>query len=328
MHAPTINGELAATADAAPSVRVREVGPRDGLQAAGGIMPTATKLRWITAMARAGLREMEVASFVPPATLPQMADATELTRSVRRTLPSLRAIVLAPNFRGLQDAVAAGARQIVIPVSASQAHSQANVRRSIEQQIAAVAQATAWVRTLPEAPRIEAGVATAFGCSLQGVVSERDVVSTAVGLVEAGVDVVSLADTLGYATPSQVKRLVKAIRSEVGEQRFGNLHLHDTLGTALANICAALEEGVQGFDSSLGGFGGCPYAPGSAGNVATEDVVYLLESEGLDTGIDLRALIAAGDELRAAMPEEQFHSRIVSAGIPRTYQSARGCGHS
>ena len=181
----------------------------------------------------------------------------------------------------------------------------------------------AWAKTLgPDAPRIEGGISTAFGCSLQGEVPERDVVALAVALAEAGADVVALADTLGYAGPSQVKRLVRAVRAEVGAERFGNLHLHDTLGTALANALAALEEGVRGFDAALGGLGGCPFAPGSVGNAATEDLVYLLESEGFDTGIDLGALLAAREELRTGLPGEKLHGRVAAAGVPRTYRSA------
>jgi isopropylmalate/homocitrate/citramalate synthase len=186
-----------------------------------------------------------------------------------------------------------------------------------------VARAVEWAKALgPDRPRIEGGISTAFGCSLQGEVPERDVVSLAAELAEAGADIVALADTLGYAGPSHVRRLVRAVRAEVGAERFGNLHLHDTLGTALANALAALEEGVRGFDAALGGLGGCPFAPGSVGNAATEDLVYLLESEGLRTGIDLPALLAARDELRAGLPDETLHGRVAAAGVPRTYRPA------
>jgi isopropylmalate/homocitrate/citramalate synthase len=302
-----------------PAVTVREVGPRDGLQMAKTIMPTDAKLRWIAAMAGAGVREMEVASFVPPAAMPQMADAATVTAGARAAHPDLRIVALAPNLRGAQNAAAAGAQSIIMPVSASEAHSQANVRRSRADQIAEVGRVVAWARTLgPAAPRIEGGIPTAFGCSLQGVVPERDVVALATGLIEAGADTVALADTLGYAGPSQVRRLVRAVRAEVGADRFGNLHLHDTLGTALANALAALDEGVRGFDAALGGLGGCPFAPGSVGNAATEDLVYLLESEGFDTGIDLPALLEARAVLHEGLPDEPLHGRVTSAGVPRT----------
>jgi isopropylmalate/homocitrate/citramalate synthase len=306
-----------------PRVTVREVGPRDGLQMAKTIMPTKAKLRWITAMVAAGVPEMEVASFVPPAAMPQMADAAEVTRAVRATHPGLRVVALAPNLRGAQNAAAAGAQSIIMPVSASEAHSQANVRRSRADQVAELARVVAWARTLgPAAPRIEGGISTAFGCSLQGAVPEREVVALAAQLAEAGADIVALADTLGYAGPSQVRRLVRSVRAEVGAERFGNLHLHDTLGTALANVLAALGEGVRGFDAALGGLGGCPFAPGSVGNAATEDLVYLLESEGFNTGIDLPALLEAREVLRAGLPEERLHGRVAAAGVPRTYRSA------
>ena len=313
--------ELMERSGSRPTVLVREVGPRDGLQMAKAVMPTQAKLDWISAMAACGIREMEVASFVPAATLPQMADASDVVRCVRSQHPTLRVIALAPNLCGAQNAATAGAHCIILPVSASEAHSQSNVRRSRTDQVAEVAKVVAWARTLAEpAPRIEAGVSTAFGCSLQGVVPEQDVIALAASLVEAGAASIALADTLGYASPSQVRRLVKAVRSEIGADRFGNLHLHDTMGTALANAHAALEEGVRGFDAALAGLGGCPFAPGSVGNVSTEDLVYLLESEGFDTGIDLARLIAAREHLKTGLPGERLHGRVAAAGIPKTYK--------
>jgi isopropylmalate/homocitrate/citramalate synthase len=307
----------------AEAVVVREVGPRDGLQNAASVMPTEAKLAWIAAMKGAGIREMEVASFVPPAAMPQMADAAEVTRAARAAYPDLRVVALAPNLRGARNAAASGAQSIIIPVSASEAHSRSNVRRSRAEQVAEVARVVAWARTLGrDAPRIEAGISTAFGCSLQGVVPERDVIALAASLAGAGVDVIALADTLGYASPSRVRRLVRAVRAEIGAAAFGNLHLHDTLGTALANALAGLEEGVRGFDAALGGLGGCPFAPGSVGNVSTEDLVYLLESEGFRTGIDLPALLSARDVLEAGLPGEKLQGRVAAAGVPPTYRPA------
>jgi isopropylmalate/homocitrate/citramalate synthase len=302
---------------------VREVGPRDGLQSTRAIMPTGAKLRWISAMAAAGLREMDVASFVPPASMPQMADAPEVVRTVRERHPSLHVVALAPNLRGAQNAAAAGAQTLVIPISASEAHSLSNVRRSRADQLAAFRGIAAWAGTLERPPRIEAGISTAFGCSLQGEVPEREVVALAAELAEAGADVVALADTLGYASPAKIRRLIRAVRSVLGPVSLGNLHLHDTLGTGLANVLAGLEEGVCGFDASLGGLGGCPFAPGSVGNINSEDLVYLLESEGFQTGIDLAALIAARTALREGLPDEPLSGRIAAAGIPRTYHPAR-----
>jgi isopropylmalate/homocitrate/citramalate synthase len=315
--------DRAPTVETMPDVTVREVGPRDGLQMIADVMPTAEKMRWIQSVVDAGIREMEVTSFVPAAILPQFCDAAQVMATVRITHNALRAIALVPNMRGIQSAVQAGATVVLIPVSASEAHSQANVRKSTQQQIEAVARIVAWAKTLSRPPCIEAAISTAFGCSLQGVVAERDVLSIAVELAKAGVDKVMLADTLGYASPSQVRGLVRGVRNEIGEQMLGNLHLHDTLGLALANVYAGLEEGVRGFDSALGGLGGCPFAPGSVGNLNTEDLVYLLESEGLDTGIDLWRLLEARDLLRQALPRAQLHGRVAPSGIPITFVPAR-----
>ncbi len=306
------------------TVTVREVGPRDGLQMARSVMPTAAKLRWIAAMAGAGVTEMEVASFVPPAAMPQMADAAEVVRAVRVAHPALHVVALAPNLRGAQNAAAAGANAIIMPVSASELHSRSNVRRSRAEQVAELGRVASWACTLgPGAPIVEGGISTAFGCSLQGHVPEADVVALAAALMGAGADKVMLADTLGYASPRVIRRLVRAVRAEVGADRFGNLHLHDTMGTAMANVLAALEEGVRGFDAALAGLGGCPFAPGSVGNAATEDLVFLLESEGFDTGIDLPALITARNALHDGLPDEPMQGRVAAAGLPRTYRPAR-----
>ena len=303
---------------------VREVGPRDGLQSCSGVMPTDAKLAWIAAMHRAGVAEMDVASFVPPAAMPQMADAPVVVRQVRADHPALRVVALAPNLRGAQNAAAAGAQCVVLPISASEAHSRSNVRRSRAEQVVEFKRVVDWARGLNgRAPVIEAGISTAFGCSLQGQVPEAEVVALASELAEAGADVVALADTLGYATPSQVRRLLRAVRAELGPVPLGNLHLHDTLGSGLANVLAALGEGVRGFDAALGGLGGCPFAPGSVGNINTEDLVYLLESEGMDTGISLAALIEARAALKAGLPGEVLSGRLAAAGIPRTFTPAR-----
>lgn len=305
-------------------VSVREVGPRDGLQMIKEVMSTETKLRWISAMVESGVRHIEVGSFVPATTLPQMADSAVIVRRVRESFPQLSATALAPNLRGVKDAATNGAQSIVVPVSASEAHSRANVRRSREEQVSQFGVMAGWIHGLgPGAPRIEAAIATAFGCSMQGRVPESEVIRMAGDLVRAGADIVSLADTLGYATPSHVRRLVRAVKSEIGVDKFGALHLHDTLGAALANVIAGLEEGVRAFDGALGGLGGCPFAPGSVGNVATEDLVYLLESEGYDTGIDLRRLLEARAVLHEGVPNAQLHGRVAAAGVPKTYQAAR-----
>jgi len=305
------------------TVTVREVGPRDGLQMSRSVMLTADKLAWIAAMHRAGVAEIDVASFVPPAAMPQMADATPLVQAVRQALPALHVVALAPNLRGAQNAARAGAQTIIVPISASEAHSRSNVRRSRADQVAEFRRIVEWARATERPPVLEAGISTAFGCSLQGAVPERDVIELSAALAEAGADVVALADTLGYATPTQVRRLVRSVSAELGPVRFGNLHFPDTLGTGLVNVLAGLEVGVRGFDAALGGLGGCPFAPGSVGNINTEDLIYLLESEGFATGIDLAALIDARTALRAGLPDEALSGRLATAGIPRTYQPAR-----
>ena len=306
-----------------PEVIIREVGPRDGLQILVEVMPTEAKLAWIEAMAAAGIREIEVASFVPPRLVPGMADAAEVTTAVRAAHPLVYAVALVPNLRGARDAVAAGAQSIVVPVSASEAHNKANLRRTREAQLSELAQIVSWTRSLgTAAPKVEAGIATAFGCSLQGMVPEYEVVALAGKAVQAGANFVSLADTLGYASPGQVRRLVRMVSSEIGPERFGHIHLHDTMGLALANIFAALEGGARRFDAALGGMGGCPNAPGAEGNVATEDLVYLLESEGCRTGVDLYSLLRARELLGHLLPGRALHGHLAGRDVPPTYRPA------
>jgi hydroxymethylglutaryl-CoA lyase len=303
-------------------VIVSEVGPRDGLQMVHAVVPTQTKNRWIAALAAAGLPEIEVGSFVPLKLVPQMADAAEVTRFAR-TLPGLQVAVLAPNLKGFQAAHAAGAQKITLPVSVSEAHSMANTRKPRAAQIEEARRIGEWLRTLPanERPVFEAACATAFGCSLQGKVEEREVVETAVALAAAGADFVGLSDTAGYANPAQVRRLVRAVRAEVGG-RLENLHMHDTMGLGLANVAVGVEEGIRCFDGALAGLGGCPFAPGASGNIVTEDLVFLLESLGLRTGVDLDALTAARAILREALPEEPMHGAFARAGRPTGWRAA------
>jgi hydroxymethylglutaryl-CoA lyase len=300
---------------------VSEVGPRDGLQMVHRVVPTATKLRLIEALHAAGLPEIEVASFVPPKLVPQMADAAEVTRHAT-TLRGLHVAVLVPNLRGAEAAIAAGAHKITLTLSASEAHSRANLRRTREEQMEEARKVVAHVRALPgPRPSLEAGVSTAFGCSIQGEVPERDVVAMAVALAAMGCDSVGLSDTSGYGNPAQVRRLVRAVRAEIGE-RCDSLHLHDTMGLGLANVAAGVEEGIRIFDSALGGLGGCPFAPGASGNVVTEDLVFLLESLGLRTGVDIEALLAARRILAEALPDEPLHGNYARAGRPTGWQAA------
>ena len=299
-------------------VRVCEVGPRDGLQIARGRLPTARKIAWIADLAGAGIAEIEVGSFVPARIVPAMADSAEVVRAAA-ALPGLTVVALAPNLRGAQDAHAAGAHKIVIPVSVSEGHSRANLRRTPAEQVAEFSRIAAWLRAQARPVALEAALSTAFGCSIDGVVPERAVVALAEALAAAGMATISLADTVGYANPRQVRALVGAVRAAVGA-RLERLHLHDTMGLGLANALAGLEAGIRAFDSALAGLGGCPFAPGASGNIVTEDLVFMLESMGFSTGIDLGRLLAARAWLREGLPEDELHGGLGRAGIPRTFR--------
>lgn len=298
-------------------VTICEVGPRDGLQMAHARMATPTKIAWIEALAAAGVPEIEVGSFVPARVIPQMADTDVVVRAVR-DLPCV-IVALTPNLRGAQAASAAGARRVSVPVSVSEGHSRANTNRSTEQAIEEVARICAWVRESGAALEVEGALSTAFGCSIDGVVPLARVVAVAEGLAAAGADMLALADTVGYAHPAQVRATVRAVREAVGGKLEG-LHLHDTMGLGLANALAGLEEGIRNFDSSLAGLGGCPYAPGASGNIVTEDLVFMLESMGMQTGIDLERLIAARRFLEEGLAGEALHGGLARAGIPPTFR--------
>ncbi|CUI90435.1 hydroxymethylglutaryl-CoA lyase [Achromobacter dolens] len=304
-----------------PQILVSEVGPRDGLQSIAAVMSTPAKLRWIGALAAAGLREIEVCSFVPPKLLPQMADAAEVVVGARE-LPGLHVAALAPNLRGAQAAFEAGAAKVTLPVSVSEAHSLANVRKTHAQMRDEVAAVVALRDARFPGVTLEAGLSTAFGCTLAGRVPEADTLRMAVAMAQLGVDEVGLSDTTGYANPAQVRRLFRALRAELGA-RAGGAHFHNTRGQGLANVVAALEAGVDTFDASQGGLGGCPYAPGATGNIVTEDLVFLLESMGLDTGIDVDALMAARAALRDGLPGEPLYGHVPDAGLPKGFTYAR-----
>lgn len=301
-------------------VAVCEVGPRDGLQMAKGRMATAAKIAWIKSLAAAGLVEIEVGSFVPARVIPQMADTDAVVRAVV-DLPGVTITALAPNLRGAQAAYAAGAHRLMVPVSVSEGHSRANLNRSPAEQVAEVARVVEWVRAQERPMVVAAACSTAFGCSIDGVVPQSATVAVAMGLAEAGAATVSLADTVGYAHPAQIKSMVRAVRAEIGAKLAG-LHLHDTMGLGLANALAGLEEGVRDFDASLAGLGGCPYAPGASGNIVTEDLVFMLESMGFATGIDLEKLVASRALLAAGLPGETMHGGVAQAGLPKTFRMA------
>lgn len=306
-----------------PDVLISEVGPRDGLQSVKPVMPTAHKCKWIDALHAAGLREIEVASFVPAKLLPQMADAADVVRHAL-TLPGLTVLALVPNLRGAQAALAAGVHKLTIPVSASAAHSLANVRKTREEMIVEVRNIVALRNEVAPWVKVEAGIATAFGCTLQGEVKEADVVWLATQVIEAGADESGLSDTTGMANPAQVRRLFNKVRAAIGE-RTGAAHMHNTRGLGLANCLAAWDVGVRAFDASLGGLGGCPFAPGASGNVVTEDLVFMFEAMGVRTGIDLEKLIAARAPLMAGLPGEPVYGMTPQAGLPKGF--VQGAAH-
>jgi hydroxymethylglutaryl-CoA lyase len=304
-------------------VLVSEVGPRDGLQSIRPVMPLEAKKAWIVAEAAAGVREIEVGSFVPAKLLPQLADTAEVV-AFARSLPGLTVAALVPNLKGAEAAVAAGAHKITLPLSASETHSLKNLRRTHAQVLDEVRGIVALLRSLPagERPRFEGGLSTAFGCTLEGDVPADRVVRLAVALMEAGCDEVGLSDTTGYANPAQVRDLVRGVRAAVGKHALAGLHLHNTRGLGLANVMAGLEVGIRTFDSSLGGLGGCPFAPGASGNIVTEDLVYMLEAMGLRTGIDLPKLLEVRRVLREALPGEALYGFTPDAGLPLGFRPA------
>ena len=301
-------------------VHICEVGPRDGLQNAHQLMPTEAKKRWISALAAAGLEEIEVGSFVPPKLIPAMADTAQIVQHAL-TIPGIRVVALAPNLKGFQRAVEAGAHKVTFPVSASRKHSESNVRMTPEQMIGQV-KACVQARDASGKPTlIEGAVSTAFGCTMQGEVPEDDVVKFATMLAEAGCDCVALADTVGYANPAQIRRVFRRVRAAIGA-RLEAAHLHNTRGLGLANALAAYEEGVRHFDSSMGGLGGCPFAPGASGNVITEDLVFMFESMGVPTSIDLDKLMDARKLMVAAIPDEPVYGHMALAGLPKGFRAA------
>lgn len=307
---------------ASVDVEISEVGPRDGVQGLKAFVPTATKTAWISAEAAAGVREIEVCSFVPASVVPQFTDAAAVVAHAL-AVPGLIVAALVPNLRGAENAVAAGVHKITFTLSASVSHSLANVRRTPDDQLAEFARIVAFCRSLPEErrPFLSAGLSTVFGCVYEGAVDERQVCRLAAALAEAGADDVSLADTTGAAHPAQVRRVVAAVRAEVGE-RLTALHLHDTRGLGLANVLAGLDAGIRAFDAALGGLGGCPFAPGALGNIVTEDLVYMLEAMGLRTGIDLDRLIEARRLVEAALPGERFVGHLHHARVPKGFRPA------
>ena len=300
------------------TVSIREVGLRDGLQMVARLLPTEIKLDWCAAQAAAGFDEIEVTSFVPPSVMPQFSDAADVLTGALQ-IEGLLASVLVPNFKGALRAMDAGARKITYVLSASEAHNQANTRRSTDASIA-------MARTLFEERRargltgelqLSCIIATSFGCSIQGAVDPARVCDIAAQLADFGAEEISLADTVGHADPKSVATLFRDAMPGCGQAAMA-AHFHDTRGMGLANVVAATEAGVRRFDAALGGLGGCPFAPGATGNIATEDCVYMLERLGMKTGVDMAALLELRQKLAGWLPGEELHGKILRAGPIRS----------
>lgn len=305
------------------SVTISEVGPRDGLQSVDAVMPTAAKKAWIKAEAEAGVGEIEVGSFVPPSLLPQMADTAEIV-AYAKTLPNLDVVALIPNLKGAERAIAAGVDKMSIPFSMSETHSIKNVRKDHPAMLAEIKAIAELVAVQPEGqrPHFEVGLSTAFGCTIEGPVSEDQVAHLAEAAMKAGVAEVGLSDTTGYANPAQVTRMVRQIKGVIGNDKLNTLHLHNTRGLGLANVMAGLAEGITTFDASLGGLGGCPFAPGASGNIVTEDLVFMLEAMGINTGINLDKLLKVREIIAGALPGEPLYGFTPDAGLPLGFEKA------
>ena len=293
-------------------ILISEVGPRDGLQSIDRVMPLDAKKAWIAAEAAAGVREIEVGSFVPASLLPQMADTAELV-AFAKVISGLNVVALVPNAKGAEHAIAAGVHGMSIPFSMSETHSIKNVRKDHVAMIEEIRIIASMADTA--GVHFAVSLSTAFGCTIEGPVREDQVVRLAAASAEAGAKEFSLSDTTGYANPTHVRRLVKAVRSAVGD-RLTTLHLHNTRGLGLANVVAGLDEGITTFDASLGGLGGCPFAPGASGNIVTEDLVFMLQAMGFETGIDLAKLLKVREIVAAALPGEPLYGFTPDAGVP------------
>ena len=301
-------------------VTVREVGLRDGLQMVRTILSTEQKLEWCRRMVEAGSVEIEVTSFVPPKIVPQFADAVEVARGAL-DITGLHAAALVPNLKGAQRAFEVGLSKVHYVLSASNEHNLKNVRRTTAESVEDFARIVLERDTVERTARritLGAGVATAFGCTISGRVEESGVLGLVETLLEAGADEITIADTVGYANPRQVKALMREVLAITRDVPVA-CHFHDTRGLGLANVVAALDAGVRSFDSSLGGLGGCPFAPNATGNINTEDTVFLLESEGFDTGINIDALLAIRETIAGWLPGEPFTGAIARAGVPKTF---------
>ena len=295
---------------------IREVGLRDGLQSIARVMPTDQKIEWIRGAHAAGLREIEVGSFVPARLLPQLADTAELV-AFAKTLPGLFVSVLVPNLKGALAAIDSGADLMTVPLSASHAHSLANLRRPPDEVVEEVGRICVARDAAGSKMLLEGGISTAFGCTIQGEVKPAEVLRLVQALLDAGVDRISLADTVGYADPAMVQSLFSQVREIAGDKLWCG-HFHDTRGLGLANVYAAMQTGVNRFDACLAGIGGCPHAPGASGNVSTEDLAFMLQSMGIRTGIDITALLALRQQVAGWLEGETLHGSLWQVGLPKT----------
>ena len=301
---------------------VREVGLRDGLQSIAEILPIEQKIAWLDAEHAAGVREIEVSSFVPPKLLPQLADAEAVVRHAL-SLPGLTVSALIPNLRGAQRGLALGVHEMNFVLSVSEGHNRANVRRTTAESIEDFRRDLALCHTAPpdRRPRVACGLATAFGCTIEGAVDEDRVRRIAVEAAEAGADAILLADTVGYGQPAAVERVFRRVIADVAPLPVAG-HFHNTRGLGLANVLAALNAGARAFDASLGGLGGCPYAPGATGNIVTEDLAFMLEAMGFDTGVDIERLLEVRQLVARALPDVPQHGAIAKAGLPKNFRTA------
>ncbi len=307
-------------------IEISEVGPRDGLQSIDSIMPLEAKKAWIKAEAEAGVPEIEVGSFVPAKVLPQLADTAEVV-AFATSIPDLTVAVLVPNARGAEGALKAGAHKLTLPLSVSETHSLKNLNRTHAQVIDEVRRVRALIDELPadQRPKFEGSLSTCFGCTIEGPIAQDVVVRLAGELMEAGADEVGISDTTGYGNPAQVRAMTKAIWAEVGRENLTGIHLHNTRGQGLANVLAAIDVGLTTIDATLGGLGGCPFAPGASGNIVTEDLVFMLEAMGLNTGVDVEKLLEVRKLVEAALPGEEMFGFVPDAGLPKgfTYANAQ-----
>ncbi len=303
-------------------VVVCEVGLRDGLQSITHFFPTEEKIAWLQAEAAIGMPSIEVTSFVPPKLIPQFCDATEMVHA-GLAIPGLEVVALTPNQKGAERGIELGVHTLNFVMSVSRTHNLKNVRREREDSIVEFARIVERVRELPECqrPKLVAGMGTALGCSYEGRIAISEVVHCAQALAEAGANEIMVCDTVGYADPVLVRDVFKAVQSVVGDVPLGG-HFHDTRGLGLANVTAALECGIRRFDASLGGLGGCQFAPGATGNIVMDDLCFLLDSMGLRTGVDLERLVEVRQIIARNLPESPLYGGLARSGLPRNYLTA------